>query len=279
MMTTGYDCEDLLNICFLRPIFSPSSFIQMKGRGTRKYNFNFEQKTFEKKYFKIFDYFAVCEYFEGDDIYNEVLKLPSNLNKKNTKKKIIEKIKDIKIFDPDKIKTLIETKVGLEGMRIDREYYNKVTKTLIEDTTLNKAIKESNWDFAMNYFSDVYVNKPELFLTLEKVKKIENIDRNITWREYLEKVFGLVNKIKSREEVIKEEAEKFILIEKPNYLLTEKIKNFIYLYSNDKTFKDIVDTKQFANLSTYQGFNLNDFISLKKYSNKIVNYVNDHIKI
>ena len=279
MMTTGYDCEDLLNICFLRPIFSPSSFIQMKGRGTRKYNFNFEQKTFEKKYFKIFDYFAVCEYFEGDDIYNEVLKLPSNLNKKNTKKKIIERIKDIKIFDPDKIKTLIETKVGLEGMRIDREYYNKVTKTLIEDTTLNKAIKESNWDFAMNYFSDVYVNKPELFLTLEKVKKIENIDRNITWREYLEKVFGLVNKIKSREEVIEEEAEKFILIEKPNYLLTEKIKNFIYLYSNDKAFKDIVDTKQFANLSTYQGFNLNDFISLKKYSNKIVNYVNDHIKI
>lgn len=278
-MTTGYDCEDLLNICFLRPIFSPSSFIQMKGRGTRKYNFNFEQKTFEKKYFKIFDYFAVCEYFEGDDIYNEVLKLPSNLNKKNTKKKIIERIKDIKIFDPDKIKTLIETKVGLEGMRIDREYYNKVTKTLIEDTTLNKAIKESNWDFAMNYFSDVYVNKPELFLTLEKVKKIENIDRNITWREYLEKVFGLVNKIKSREEVIEEEAEKFILIEKPNYLLTEKIKNFIYLYSNDKAFKDIVDTKQFANLSTYQGFNLNDFISLKKYSNKIVNYVNDHIKI
>src|SRR6266536_2693360 len=36
MMTTGYDCEDILNLCLMRPIFSPTDFIQMKGRGTRK---------------------------------------------------------------------------------------------------------------------------------------------------------------------------------------------------------------------------------------------------
>ena len=35
MMTTGYDCTDILNICMMRPIYSPSEFIQMKGRGTR----------------------------------------------------------------------------------------------------------------------------------------------------------------------------------------------------------------------------------------------------
>ena len=39
MMTTGYDCEDLLNIVLLRPIFSPTDFIQIKGRGTRTHNF------------------------------------------------------------------------------------------------------------------------------------------------------------------------------------------------------------------------------------------------
>ena len=41
MMTTGYDCTDILNICMMRPIFSPSEFIQMKGRGTRKNDFKF----------------------------------------------------------------------------------------------------------------------------------------------------------------------------------------------------------------------------------------------
>ena len=43
MMTTGYDCEDILNLCLLRPIFSPQDFIQIKGRGTRKYTFEYRQ--------------------------------------------------------------------------------------------------------------------------------------------------------------------------------------------------------------------------------------------
>ena len=41
MMTTGYDCEDILNIALMRPIFSPTDFIQIKGRGTRKFNFEY----------------------------------------------------------------------------------------------------------------------------------------------------------------------------------------------------------------------------------------------
>ena len=39
MMTTGYDCPDILNLGLFRPIFSPTDSIQIKGRGTRKHNF------------------------------------------------------------------------------------------------------------------------------------------------------------------------------------------------------------------------------------------------
>lgn len=39
MMTTGYDCPDLLNLALMRPVFSPLDFVQIKGRGTRKHNF------------------------------------------------------------------------------------------------------------------------------------------------------------------------------------------------------------------------------------------------
>ena len=39
MMTTGYDCQDILNIGLFRPIFSATDFIQIKGRGTRTYTF------------------------------------------------------------------------------------------------------------------------------------------------------------------------------------------------------------------------------------------------
>ena len=35
MLSTGYNCRDLLNIGLMRPIFSPTEYIQIKGRGTR----------------------------------------------------------------------------------------------------------------------------------------------------------------------------------------------------------------------------------------------------
>lgn len=35
MLSTGYNCRDLLNVVLMRPIFSPTEYIQIKGRGTR----------------------------------------------------------------------------------------------------------------------------------------------------------------------------------------------------------------------------------------------------
>ncbi|MCO6582578.1 restriction endonuclease subunit R, partial [Escherichia coli] len=86
MMTTGYDCPDILNLALMRPVYSPSDFVQIKGRGTRKHNFLeqlFEEELKplvnepEKSRFKFFDFFANCEYFEEKFDYDEVLKLPA----------------------------------------------------------------------------------------------------------------------------------------------------------------------------------------------------------
>ena len=83
MMTTGYDCPDILNLGLFRPIFSPTDFIQIKGRGTRRHDFReqlFDEamkdnvKEPEKTAFKLFDFFANCEYFEEEFNYDEVLK-------------------------------------------------------------------------------------------------------------------------------------------------------------------------------------------------------------
>ena len=85
MMTTGYDCTDILNLGLFRPIFSPTDFVQIKGRGTRKHHFPdqlFDASVAEglsqpdKTGFKLFDFFANCEYFETEFNYDEELKLP-----------------------------------------------------------------------------------------------------------------------------------------------------------------------------------------------------------
>ena len=76
MLSTGYNCRDLLNIGLMRPIFSPTEYIQIKGRGTRLFTFTIGNTEYEKKYFFLLDFCAVAEYFEEKYDYTVPLKLP-----------------------------------------------------------------------------------------------------------------------------------------------------------------------------------------------------------
>jgi hypothetical protein len=76
MLSTGYNCRDLLNIGLMRPIFSPTEYIQIKGRGTRRYTFKIGNTEYEKKNFFMLDFCAVAEYFEEKYDYTVPLKIP-----------------------------------------------------------------------------------------------------------------------------------------------------------------------------------------------------------
>jgi type I restriction enzyme R subunit len=76
MLSTGYNCRDLLNVALMRPIFSPTEYIQIKGRGTRRYTFKLNGWEFEKKVFFLLDFCGVAEYFEDQYDYSVPLKLP-----------------------------------------------------------------------------------------------------------------------------------------------------------------------------------------------------------
>ena len=76
MLSTGYNCRDLLNIGLMRPIFSPTEYIQIKGRGTRRFTFKIGHTEYEKKNFFLLDFCAVAEYFEEKYDYSVPLKIP-----------------------------------------------------------------------------------------------------------------------------------------------------------------------------------------------------------
>ena len=119
MMTTGYDCSDVLNLALMRPVFSPTDFIQIKGRGTRKHTFEYtdeygDKHKHEKVSFKFFDFFANCKYFEEKFNYDEILKLPQLQKGTSRDDTTPVNIDEIEVFDPDKIKELKEQKIGLE---------------------------------------------------------------------------------------------------------------------------------------------------------------------
>lgn len=76
MLSTGYNCRDLLNVVLMRPIFSPTEYIQIKGRGTRLFTFHVGNTEYEKKNFFLLDFCGVAEYFEDQYDYTEPLPLP-----------------------------------------------------------------------------------------------------------------------------------------------------------------------------------------------------------
>src|SRR6185295_12651887 len=75
-LSTGYNCRDILNIGLMRPIFSPTEYIQIKGRGTRLFTFRIGNTEYEKKNFFLLDFCAVAEYFEEQYDYSLPLPIP-----------------------------------------------------------------------------------------------------------------------------------------------------------------------------------------------------------
>lgn len=77
MLSTGYNCRDLLNVVLMRPIFSPTEYIQIKGRGTRRFTFVVGNTEYEKRHYFLLDFCAVAEFFEEQYDYAAPLKLPA----------------------------------------------------------------------------------------------------------------------------------------------------------------------------------------------------------
>ena len=225
MMTTGYDCPDLLNICMMRPIFSPADFVQIKGRGTRKNTFDFKHKNelgeeeiiqHEKEIFKLFDFFANFEYFEKKFKYDEKLNLPkpkqgggegggeSGVN--------IDKYTN---YLNDPLTLLKEQHIGYEGMKIDRMLFKKFEDRIMMDDIIKKNVELGNWEHVISHIQSEIFDKPEEYFNLKKLRKAAKIDRKVSIREVVEKIFGIIPKFKSKDELLEEEFDKFISIYPP----------------------------------------------------------------
>ncbi|MEB8486620.1 MULTISPECIES: DEAD/DEAH box helicase family protein [Acidithiobacillus] len=235
MMTTGYDCTDILNIGLFRPIFSPTDFIQIKGRGTRKHDFRaalFDDTIKEgvqqpiKTAFKLFDFFANCEYFEEDFNYDEVLKLPPPKGKGSGGQGPVVVGGTYEHLGADIVLMVKEETIGYEGMKIDRMFFEKFEDVVRANDTVAAAVEAGQWDRVIDYVNREVFDKPEEYYTLDKLRKAAAVDRRLTLREILEKVFGLIPRFKSKDELLEEEFSKFVADRVPEPPSARVIVNF-----------------------------------------------------
>ncbi len=286
MMTTGYDCSDLLNIVFMRPVFSPTDFVQMKGRGTRKYTFKYvdadkNETKKDKERFKMFDFFGNCEYFEEKFDYGQQLKLPAlskgvDVGTRGGESRTFTTLTSEEITKLIQMETL---NIPDNGMRIDREFWGNFQKTISADTDIKNAVENSDWDYAVSLIKDRYENKPELYPNLEKIKKANKLDRRLSWREILEHIFGLLPRFKTRDEMLDDECDKYISIVKPDAEIVPSVKNFIKLYVTDNTFRDIIEKQEYPRLNAeIPGFSMQDLKLMgKDIRESLPEYIKENI--
>lgn len=284
MMTTGYDCQDLLNIALMRPVFSPSDFVQIKGRGTRKWTFEYNNyadvnEKIDKTQFKFFDFFATCEYFENEFDYDEKIKLskgtsdgggPEGPDDPSIKLGVVD------LATSDQIKSLEESAEGVI-MRIDREgFKTAVSQDILANETLSALWKNGDIYAAEEYVKAHVFDKPRNFLNLERVRKIFNVDRRISVKEFLEVAFGEKDTFEMKDDLLESEWEKFMEIHMVDQDHYQPVKNFFKAFIVDPEVRDIVKSKQLARFNHCASFDFSDYERLNGFKSIVPQYVNDY---
>ena len=291
MMTTGYDCPDLLNLGLFRPVFSPTDFIQIKGRGTRRHDFREQLLDHaaradiahpHKATFKLFDFFANCEYFEDTFDYDQVLKLPR------------PSAGDTDSPDPppptgfayahlgeDILASMHVQEIGADGMKIDRMFFQSFENAVREDPAIAAAVEAGDWARVIDYVNREVFDKPDEYYTLEKLRKAADVDRRLPLREILEKVFGLIPRFKSKDELLEEEFAKFLADAKPDDAAAmPAIKTYFKAYIVSDRVRDAIERRHFQDLATNPYFDSRDFKAVPaRYRTLIPDYVKDYVSL
>lgn len=257
MMTTGYDCEDVLNVVLARPIFSPTDFIQIKGRGTRRFTFQHgegtQRREVAKDGFALFDFFANCEYFEEDFDYDQKLSLPKGPPEEGGGGGGGIRIDDFTSTSPDPMAEIIREEIGPFGMKIDREMYRErfaqqAGAAVAQDAVLREAFEAEDWPAVEERVRRLLFEKPEEFWNLPKLQALYRTDRAPGLREILAHVFGLLPAIPTRSQLADEAFERFLATTETNATHSRELKTVFVAFLLDPQSRMLLEQGQFPAL-------------------------------
>jgi type I restriction enzyme, R subunit len=193
MLSTGYNCPDALNIGLMRPIFSPTEYIQIKGRGTRRYTFTMGTTEYEKKNFFLLDFCAVAEYFEETYDYTVPLSVPRERSEAEPRPPKSGEpgredgnadgrtpagetgSREIPVWEgSDTVASKEVIEVGLNGEKVDvmtfRGSFERDVKEFAErDAELKTAIAEEDDDTVETIMNERFYHQPEMYYSPDKL--------------------------------------------------------------------------------------------------------------
>ena len=283
MMTTGYDCSDIINLGLMRPVFSPTDFIQMKGRGTRLHTFKFKDKEVKKQTFKLFDFFATCEFFETKFKYDEKLTLPKMIKSDGTIEVDPSVIDKVINKGTDFLLTIDEEKVPETGMLIDRKLYTKFEDKVRQDPNVQKMIEDVDIEKLEWYLKENVFDKPTEYFNIPKLEQSLGMDRRITVKEVAMNILGLLTGYKSKKEKLVDEFNNFKLLNKEELEKyaghqIDDIEEVFEAYIVDEYVRECVYLKQYPKLmNSVIKDNLKDIADIRLKNKPLLEYIKDYV--
>jgi type I restriction enzyme R subunit len=201
MLSTGYNCRDLLNVVLMRPVFSPTEYIQIKGRGTRRFKFHIGNTEYNKEYFFLLDFCGVADYFEETYDYTVPLPVPRPTKKAELSEpgeKTLAKGDKSKPGDPDTTAMEVDAAtraptpaipvwegqdsiiseevriVGPNGEKVDvMTFRGSFERDLREfdhkDPEFHEAVEEEDDDKVETIMGERFFHRPEMFYSPDKL--------------------------------------------------------------------------------------------------------------
>jgi type I restriction enzyme R subunit len=138
-----------------------------------------------------------------------------------------------------------------------------------------------NWEQVVTHIQQEIFDKPDEYFDLEKLRKAAKIDRKVSIREVVEKIFGIIPKFKSKDELLEEEFTKFMSLYPPGEdVNTRALKYFFKAYIVDQDIRKIINAKDFHALQTNPTLTIAQFKKVDaKYREVIPGYIKDYINL
>ncbi len=205
----------------------------------------------------MFDFFANCEYFEKDYNYDQQLTLPKipheqemtiewdNDEQEHRKKRIKWAFEN---QENDTVVMMQETIIWADGMKIDRELYaqsfEKDIKTQLNLDEKLQALADAYDELWLEHYAREFVlDKPSEFYTVEKLNQSYGFERILWLGEMMMKALGLINRFKSKQDLIDESWDNFLhTYERPCFTGPEA-KQVFRNYCVDNEYRNAIDSQ------------------------------------
>lgn len=164
---------------------------------------------------------------------------------------------------------------------LDRMFFERFEERVKEDPVIAAQVEAGEWDKVIDYVNAELLNNEREPYSLEKLRQAADVDRRLTLREILEKVFGIIPRFKSKDDLLEEEFSKFVADRKPAEIRAlPAMKRYFKAYASSDRFRIIIDGRDYTKLSTNPGFKTSDFKAVPEpYRLMIPEYIKDYVPL